>query len=126
MTLSLNASTEYVAYDDADPGSGTFLYDPAFFRPGILDDVEIGDRRGESNGLSNIGLAYADLGEWDRAGECFRRALEIDRALGDVRGEAAALGNLGLTYEALNDYATAAEIYRKQGSLTRQVPPTRR
>jgi tetratricopeptide (TPR) repeat protein len=43
---------------------------------------------------NNLGSAYADLADWVRSEDCYRRSLEIRRRSGDVPGEALALVNL--------------------------------
>jgi tetratricopeptide (TPR) repeat protein len=60
-----------------------------------------------SSNLGNLGTAYANLGETDRAIDCFSQSLELARAAGDAQGVAARLGNLGEAYFVLGDTANA-------------------
>ncbi len=62
---------------------------------------EIGDRQGEGADLGNLGLAYSDLGQVEKAIEYYEQALVIFKKIGDRRGEGADLGNLGLAYSDL-------------------------
>ena len=47
---------------------------------------EIGDRRGEGNALGNLGIAYADLGQVEKAIGYYEQRLVIAREIGDRRG----------------------------------------
>ncbi|MCD4777934.1 MAG: tetratricopeptide repeat-containing protein, partial [Desulfobacterales bacterium] len=46
---------------------------------------EIGDRRGEGNHLGNLGLAYSDLGQVEKAIEYYEQALLIGKEIKDPR-----------------------------------------
>jgi len=46
---------------------------------------EIGDRRNEGIWLGNLGLAYSDLGEVEKAIEYYKDALTIGREIKDPR-----------------------------------------
>ncbi|NAS27081.1 tetratricopeptide repeat protein [Herbidospora sp. NEAU-GS84] len=54
-----------------------------------------GNARGEGWTLRNLGNAYRDQGDLDRAAECFRLCLELFDRIGNRLGQAAALNNLG-------------------------------
>ncbi|MGB1253012.1 MAG: NB-ARC domain-containing protein, partial [Candidatus Promineifilaceae bacterium] len=56
---------------------------------------EIGDRRGEGAHVGNLGSAYRNLGEVERAIEHYEEALKISREIGDRFREGVGLGNLG-------------------------------
>ena len=71
---------------------------------------EIGDRRGEGNHLGNLGNAYRNLGEVERAIDFYQQALTISRDIGDRRGEGADLGNLGIAYRNLGEVERAIEL----------------
>jgi tetratricopeptide (TPR) repeat protein len=58
---------------------------------------KIGDRQGEGSALTNLGLAYASLGEVQKAVGYFEQWLVIAREIGDRQGECGALGNLSRT-----------------------------
>jgi tetratricopeptide (TPR) repeat protein len=81
----------------------------------------VGNRRGESTGLGNLGLAYADLGDMQRAIKCHEQALEIDRDIRDRRGESADLGNLGSTYHRLGEMWRAIEYYEQALEIAREI-----
>jgi len=80
----------------------------------------LNDGPAESNALGNMGLAYASLGEAQRAIECCEQSLAIKRRVGDRRGEGTTLGFLGLAYAALGDTHRAIELYQKQLVIARE------
>ncbi len=73
----------------------------------------LGDRRGESSALGNVGLAYHALGGIQRAIDYYEQALDIARQIGDRRGEGNHLGNLGRAYRALGDVRRAIQYYQQ-------------
>ena len=77
---------------------------------------------------NNIGTIYQDLGQPEKALECFERALAIYRQIGNVAGEACALGNIGSEHErsgraqkALSHYRKALEIDRRIGDRKGEI-----
>ncbi|MEA5530235.1 tetratricopeptide repeat protein, partial [Dolichospermum sp. UHCC 0684] len=83
---------------------------------------DIGDIRGESNSLNNLGNAYDSLGQYQRAIAFYQQSLDITKEIGDIRGEANAWFNLGLSLEkvdreqdALGAYRNARELYQTMG-----------
>lgn len=82
----------------------------------------LGDRLGEGNSLSNLGLICFDLEQMDKAAEYIQSALDISRLIGDRKGEANRLGHLGniclkngLIEQAVTYFEQAVEINRKIG-----------
>jgi tetratricopeptide (TPR) repeat protein len=53
-------------------------------------------QRDEGAFLGNLGLAYSDLGQIEKAIEHYQQALAIHREIGYRQGEASQLGNLGI------------------------------
>ena len=82
---------------------------------------QLKDRAAEGRHLGNLGLAYADLGEYRRAIEYQEQRLAIARESGDRKGEGNALGNLGSAYYSLGDYRRAIEYYEQQLEITREI-----
>ncbi|QEY31504.1 CHAT domain-containing protein [Synechococcus sp. RSCCF101] len=68
-----------------------------------------------------MGNAHSLLGEKPRAGERYRRALELHRAAGDRPGEAVVLSNLGQLASELGEMEQALELLEQSRSLHRQL-----
>ena len=58
-------------------------------------------------------MAYADLGEVERAIEYHEQALKISRDIQDRQGEGNALGNLGVAYADLGEVERAIEYFEQ-------------
>ncbi len=69
----------------------------------------IGNRRGEGVDLTNIGVVYRNLGQYEKALEHYRQALAIDREIGDRRDVGDNLTNMGVVYDDLGQYEKALE-----------------
>ncbi len=81
-------------------------------------DTSLDDRTPEATTLNNIGLAYNDLGEKQKAKEYFNQALPLFRAMGDRTKEATILNNIGLVYSDLGEKQTALDYYKQALDLT--------
>jgi tetratricopeptide (TPR) repeat protein len=79
------------------------------------------DRAAEGRHLGNVGVAYADSGEYRRAIDYQEQALVITRNIGDKRGEGTALGQLGNTYYSLGEYESAIDYEEKALMIARDV-----
>jgi tetratricopeptide (TPR) repeat protein len=71
----------------------------------------IGDRRGESWTLANLGLIYVELKRFEEAVPHFQEALVILRETGDRRIEGLVLTNLGLAYAGLGQFEKAIDSH---------------
>ena len=69
--------------------------------------------QGTASVLSNLGMAYHNLGEYGRAIELFQQSLDIAREIDNRQGEANALGNLGTTYHNLGEYGRAIDFHQQ-------------
>lgn len=72
---------------------------------------EIGDKRGESITVCNLGIVYKNLGNYRQAIAFHEMDLTISREIDDKWGEACALGNLGLTYNDMGEYRQAIDYH---------------
>ena len=63
--------------------------------------------------LGNVGLAYDDLGEYERAIALHHQSLDIARELENRFEESRALGNIGLSYISLSDYDQALNFLQQ-------------
>lgn len=88
---------------------------------GIVGAKEGGDRKEEGSWLTSRGLAYAALGQVEKAIEYYEQALSIDREIGDRRGEGADLGNLGNAYADLGQVKKAIGYYEQALVIDQEV-----
>jgi CHAT domain-containing protein len=80
-------------------------------------------RQREANTLTGIGWIYLQLGEMNKAGDNFEKALPLHRLTGDSRGESTALKGLAWIYstragkeqESLDDFTRSLDISRAIG-----------
>ncbi len=75
--------------------------------------TQIGDRRSQASHLGNLGLAYADMGEPQRAVAFHQQALIIAARLRDRRAEGTQLSYLGYAYLHLGEPEQAIDCYQK-------------
>lgn len=71
------------------------------------------DRRTEGTSLNNPGFVYHQLGEVNKAVDCYEQALVILREIGDRHGEGNHLGNPGLAYSDLGEPRKATELLKE-------------
>lgn len=87
----------------------------------LVSATRLKDRANEGVALGNLGTAYENLGETQRAIVFYKQALLIARELGDRRSEGIGLGNLGIAYKNLGDTQRAIQFYEQQLAIVRQV-----
>lgn len=76
--------------------------------------TEAGDNRGVAAGvLGNLGAAYGQQGNYNKALECFEQSLHLASESGDRNVEIAALLNIGGIYSEQRNYAQALAYYQK-------------
>lgn len=71
--------------------------------------------------LGNLGIAYRNLGQPQRAIKYHEQQLEIARRMADQRGEGVALGNLGSAYMMLGELRWAIEYYQQRLNIARAI-----
>jgi len=77
----------------------------------ILKDV--GNKLGESVCYINLGIAYRNLGDLNKAIEYQEKALKINKEIDNRNGEAYCYANLGAAYHGLGILNKAIEFYEK-------------
>ena len=82
----------------------------SFWNAAIEDDAN------NSNAYNELGLAYAKLNNYQKAIECFQKAVEINPLFAD------ACANIGLTYVSLQDYAKAVPFLEKAVGIEPENP----
>ena len=78
-------------------------------------------RLGEGSALANLGVAYAELGEAQRAIDYDEQALAIHREVGDRSWEGADLGYLGQAYSELGETRRAIEYQEQALAIAREI-----
>lgn len=75
----------------------------------------------EANHLNSLGIAYADLGETNKAIKYYKQALAIDIEIGNLMGQSNRLSNLGISYSDLGDNLKAIDYYKKALKISRKI-----
>jgi tetratricopeptide (TPR) repeat protein len=81
----------------------------------------IGDRVGITYAIGNMGNAYFERGEYDRAIALQERKLSICQELGDLRGISMAIGNMGNVYSSRGEHDRAIECYDEQIRISSEL-----
>jgi tetratricopeptide (TPR) repeat protein len=84
---------------------------------GVASARACGDRRAEARMHAQLGLAYFQLGRYQRARDEFTGALVLDRDEGHRVGEATALEHLGLTSLAENQLDEAIRTFEEARTI---------
>ena len=79
------------------------------------------DESAEAAALTNLGVAWWQLGDYPAAISHLGQALEAHRKLGDLRGEARALGNLGVVHSTTRQGELAAAHHSRALDRFRQI-----
>jgi tetratricopeptide (TPR) repeat protein len=79
------------------------------------------NRQAEGNALGNLGIAYRDLGETQRAIEFHQQHLAIAREIGNRSGEGTALGSLGTAYRVIGETQRAIELFEQRLIIAREL-----
>ena len=88
---------------------------------GLAAAQGLGQRRDEGAFLGSLGLAYAALGQVERAIEYYTQALAIAREIGDRRHEGRWSGNLGSAYADLRQVGKAIEYARSAPAIFEEI-----
>lgn len=75
----------------------------------------------QQNSVGNLGSAYFRLGQYQRAIECYEKALDSSRKEKDRRGESAWLVGLGICYYRLGQTTLAIEYQEQSIVITREI-----
>jgi len=79
------------------------------------------DRAAQGSHLGNLGRAYFDLGDPQKAIDFYEKALAISREIGYLLGEGTDLVNLGNSYSNLGDLRKAIDFYEKALAIFREI-----
>ncbi|MEY3301838.1 MAG: hypothetical protein RLZZ139_210 [Cyanobacteriota bacterium] len=82
---------------------------------------EIKDRRGEGQSLENLGIAYRNLGKYDKVIEFQLQRLAIAREIKDSFNEIRSLQDLRSAYSALGKFDKVIEFYLQSLAIAREI-----
>jgi tetratricopeptide (TPR) repeat protein len=71
--------------------------------------------------LTNLGIAYDLLGQYQQAIEFHQQCLNITREIGDRNSEGKSLANLGLAYYSLGQYQQAIEFFQQSLQIATEI-----
>ncbi len=80
-----------------------------------------GDRSGEAQTLTKIGIVYGDIGQPQEALNFYQQALSISREVGDRKGEAHTLSNIGIAYRSIGQPQQALNFLQQALTIRREV-----
>ncbi|GIK64946.1 MAG: hypothetical protein BroJett018_27400 [Chloroflexota bacterium] len=126
-----NASVEGFAVNLGVDGSN-FLDYRGFYGHAVRlleNAAHIAERQGhvhkQAAHLGNLGIAYRNLGHYQKAIEHLNQVLEIARQLGNKKYEGETLSNLGLTYRNLGHYQKAIDFHTQALAIRRHIADKR-
>ncbi|OYQ68036.1 hypothetical protein B9G53_00470 [Pseudanabaena sp. SR411] len=93
-----------------------------FFAPRyyvILPEIQA--RMAEGIVLSNLGLAYERLGQFDKAIALYQQELAIAREIKDIAREGAVLSNLGNAYDNSQQYDKAIVLHQQALTIMQKI-----
>ena len=79
------------------------------------------DRAAEAHAQYNLGVAYVDLGETDKATRCLERSLDLRRRLGDRAGQGWSLVMLGNNELTRGAFDPAAKLHEEALAIFREI-----
>jgi signal transduction histidine kinase/Tfp pilus assembly protein PilF len=83
-----------------------------FFEALEMNEAYFPDQKeSRANYLSNIGLIYQELRQFDKAIDYHNKSLSIRLELGLINGQSISFANLGACYRHLEQYGTAEQYY---------------
>ena len=83
------------------------------------EKLKANDKAGERQPFGNLGIAYDNLCDFNKAIEHHERDLQIAKEVGDKAGERRAYGNLGNAYHRLSDFHKAIEYHECDLKITK-------
>ncbi|HAQ61400.1 TPA: hypothetical protein DCR49_05290 [Candidatus Delongbacteria bacterium] len=86
---------------------------------------ELGDKRGISVIIGNLGSVFLNRGLYYEAIENYGQCIEIKKELGDKRGISTFTGNMGIAYTELGEFEKAIECYSRSIITAQELNYTR-
>lgn len=92
-----------------------------YFQDGLATYRRAEDSAGAAKALNSLGVVYNNLGEWQSAVSCLRRAAEIDESLGNYSQTALRCLNLGIVYSHTGDWGSARSLLDRSLKMSRGI-----
>jgi tetratricopeptide (TPR) repeat protein len=92
---------------------------------GLKASQQLGIKQQIGADLGNLGIAYANLGEYQKAIEYYEQALQISLEIGYRLSERNHLGSLGNAYLGLGEYRKAIEYYEQALQISLEISDLR-
>lgn len=93
----------------------------AWQKIGLSAAQKLGRKGWQSAHSGNLGSAYRNVGEYQKAIQFDMQSLFIAREIGDRKGEGQTLGNIGESHRLLGEPQRAIEFYKQAISIAREV-----
>ncbi len=100
---------------------GYWDQDAALHQTTLVVARQAGDRAGQADALTQLGILHGVAGDYLAAAACHRQAMAIYRDIGDRLGQARALNYLGEVQSLTADYPAAAASETEALALARDV-----
>ena len=92
-----------------------------FYQRSLKIKEKIGDKKGISATLNNMGQIYENQGDYKQALEYHERSLKIKEEIGDKKGMANSFNRIGFHHENQGDYAKALEYYLLSQKIQEEI-----
>ncbi len=97
------------------------LYSGVLPEDHFSDKILLSDKQTHSSVIGNLGIAYSNLGQVERAIQYYEKALDIAQKIGDRINEGARMGNLGLAYSDLGQVEKASQYYEEALAIAKKI-----
>lgn len=101
--------------------SGDYELEKKYAEYALDLSLKINWSKGIIDGYRNLGGAYEDFMEWDKAIENYRKSLHYSQKTGNIKGQSAAYHSLGSVWYYKAEYLKALEYYQKSLELKRKI-----
>lgn len=80
-----------------------------------------GNKQSQAAHLNNLGKAYLNLRQYQKAIENYQKVIELSKEIGDRHEKGNALGNLGIAYRNLGQYQKAIDYHQQYLEVSREI-----
>jgi tetratricopeptide (TPR) repeat protein len=125
VSIESNMATLYqeLARREKNPARKDSLFSIAIemCRRALKECERLGLQEGIPLNLGNLGLMYEELGENDKALDCYRKALQMNEEIGDKASTAINLGNIGVLYLSQGKRAEGTAYLKKALAISEEI-----